>query len=457
MPCFTLELVRDADGWLLECYDGGGPRPIVEWDPGDDDSQPDLDDGTVAVSPDPGTPGVSFTCGNAPVDTDDVVSVFVPAVDAAGEPTCDVPLPVCVTLEGRLDFERPLLWTDNCTDAAGAPGVVLNGPGAVGCTVGSTSYAGGVACTMVPRDVLDPAQGCLYRLSASPGSCAITGRTMHPEQRPPHLVGRPTLSLCSTGDVELENIVAVTDAPGATAAHLAVAGNLSLRNRTVVDGDVLVGGDLSMRNQSLITGEAQVAGAADVEPPAQVSGGVSSATWPGDICTCGTSLVEVMDRAALWNDNARILADPVTAALIAGGALDIEDGEQLTLGSGDYYFTAVRLRTGAELRVAAGAHVRIYVAGPIELESGATVVVPPLVSRLDVTTDHVGPHHLVNRTDATLYLYAPAGFVNLRNSAELRGAITCAGALLENGGLLIREVGASEVSPDVAPTCQWSP
>jgi len=455
--CPLPELSMDEEAsWTLVC-DGDGDDPFLDYDDPGDDCEPDFSDTVIYGSETPETPSRSVDMGAPPDCCDDsALSLYLPVVDRFGNPTCEAgALPVCATLEGRSDFERPLRWADNCTDAGDNPGIVFNYPEeGPSCLPGQVTLSGGISCTMLPVNEVDPSAGCYYLLGAPVCSPAVTGRTMHPEDRPPYLVSKPGFAICATGDVDIENAVTVTDDMNIMAGHVAAGGDLAMRNASAIYGSVLVGEDLLLRNTALIGGSATVGGVVTMEHQSAVWSGVTAATWPGDICTCGRDLEPDMGFVATWNDNQRLTDEPTTAQYLAAGFLTVTNGGVVTLAGGDYYLTGLRLRNGSRLESEPGAHVRIYVAGPISIENASDLNFPPLGARLDIVSNYAGEHQLFNGSDNVLFLYAPNASLRLRNAGEMYGGVVAQSIYLENAGYLVRDVDETDDGL-VADSCQW--
>jgi hypothetical protein len=338
-------------------------------------------------------------------------------------------------------------------DASGQPGVMFNYPDApLMCSQGVVTQSGEAWCTMVPVDPFDPASGCYYQVG---GTCSITGRTMHPEDRPPYLVEPPGWAVCATGDVHIENCATVTDSTGVDAGHVAAGGDLTVRNAASIEGSVLVGDDLLMCNAASIAGDAHVGGSVSVGHHSSIGGTVSETPWPGDICTCGHDLDADFAFATEWNDNQRLYDDPEIARHLHDGALVVDHCATVTLPTGDYLLTGLELRHLGRLTAAPGAHVRLYVTGAVMIENHTRLDFPPAEgARLDIISSWTGTHRLVNASDSTIYIYSPRAHVCLRNAADLYGGLTAASVRLENAGHVVRLVEPTD-DPAMSLTCQW--
>lgn len=451
--CPVSSMTLGDNGWLLQCRDGRDELPLVEIDPGDTGWEPDLDDWTLASSGDPSTPGWSLDTGAAPPPDGAEASIFIPVVDEDGQPACSgAALPICVTAEARTSFARPLMWIDNCTSAADEDGVVFNHPdGGPTCEQGAVTYVGDLWCTMVRINPFDASLGCQYQIG---GAASITGRTMHPEDRPPYLVNEPRLAVCAANDVSLSNSATVTSSLEPLAGHVAAGGDLNLDNIARVEGSVIVGGDATLQNSSVVLGDAFVGGGVTTQNSSFVAGQITTQPWPTDPCTCGHDMAPDMQLAAVWNDNARLYADPATAHYMNAGAIVLTNSQVLTLRSGDYFLTGLSLSNTAKLAARPGANVRLWIAGPVSMGNQTDLDFPAAASRLAITSDFAGDHRLVNRTDSTFTLYAPRAATTLRNSAVLHGTLTASSLLIENAGALVRE-SSSNAELTAPPVCQW--
>ncbi len=271
--------------------------------------------------------------------------------------------------------------------------------------------------------------------------------------RPPYLLHDAAYAVCATGNVALSNTATVSSMPGPVAGHVAAGGSLSLINQSRVDGSVVVGHDLWLANTSSVSGDAFVAGTVTIEQQSSIDGSVVPTPWPGDVCTCGFEVSEAMDFFRSWNDDDRLAVDPALAGSYENGALTLDNGTRLELLGGDYFLTALTLRNRAVLAAAPGAHVRLYVAGPVMMENltdfGVRVVEG---SRLDIVSDYAGPDAVANNTDNAVRIYAPFASMAVLNSASLHGTITAADASLANSGYLVRISGSADRPP---LSCQW--
>ena len=67
--------VGGADGWVLECVNNGEDDPVIGFDPGDDDNEPDFSDTTIGISTDPRSPCRGVGLGVNPPEADDTFGV----------------------------------------------------------------------------------------------------------------------------------------------------------------------------------------------------------------------------------------------------------------------------------------------------------------------------------------------------------------------------------------------
>jgi len=392
--------------------------------------------------------------GSSPPSDCSSLALYVPAVDEAGNPACDsAALPICATGEGRTDLGDQLIWPDHCVDQFDQPGAVFNYPErGFACMRGATSYQGDYWCTMVAVDPENPAAGCYYKVG---GTCSVTGRTMHPELRPPFMHQWPGFAICANGDVTMSNSATSTDNASLSAGHVAAGGMLTLSNSALIEGSVVVGGDISMRNLSHIMGDATFGGTLVTEQRSTVVGALSNQPWPSELCTCGYDLASVMAAAGAINHNHRLTDDPAIAPSFVGGALALSGSTTIILRGGDYFLTGLELRNRAVLAAAPGEHVRLYVAGPVYMENQTDLSFPRADgSRLDIVSDYLGEHRLVNNSDSAILFYAPSSTVILRNSAILYGGVTAGAVVMENPGLVVRELQPG-MSGAVPAVCQW--
>ncbi len=195
---------------------------------------------------------------------------------------------------------------------------------------------------------------------------------------------------------------------------------VSLNNNTLVDGDVVLGDDgagnegvLTATGTPVITGEA----------------GVDVDRLPADpLGVVGGQYAELFSTYATHNDNAGL-----------GPVLDLNGSLTLSgkAGGANYYFTAITLRNGAVLNIDASAGpVHIFLAGPLEAKSGSAI--NNTFEPTDFAIFSNAPDSLVFKhgSDFKGLIYAPNAQVEMKNSADIYGAIWAETVFVHNSGKL---------------------
>ena len=93
----------------------------------------------------------------------------------------------------------------------------------------------------------------------------------------------------------------------------------------------------------------------------------------------------------------------------------------MVLTSGVYFFSSIILKNNADLTLAPGAEVTIYVDGDVELKNSSSVNVGGAPADLMIYSS--GDFVLKNSGDISAVFYSPDGTGDLRNSGEFFGSI----------------------------------
>lgn len=246
---------------------------------------------------------------------------------------------------------------------------------------------------------------------------------------------RPAITCAAFGDVlvdirsngavySYDHTVVSTPSPSDSTGEGDVISNqeVSLKNNTLVDGDVALGDDgagnegwLTVTGTPTITGDAGT----DVDR-----------LNPDPLGVIGGEYAALFSTYAIHNDNADAGLGPV---------LDLSD--PLTLpgkpGGAHYYFTAITLRNGAVLNIDATAGpVHIFLAGPLEAKNGSAInntFEPTDFAIFSNAADNLVFKH---GSDFKGLLYAPYAQVEMKNSADIYGAIWAQTVFAHNSGEL---------------------
>lgn len=191
-------------------------------------------------------------------------------------------------------------------------------------------------------------------------------------------------------------------------------------------GDVGSNGDIVVHNGAVIGGDVStsLAGGLSVHPGASVAGDTTSTAPPIDLPDIPQS---DFDAAAISNDNLTGMSgsysyDPVSNELISSGTV--------TLTSGTYYFSDMTLKNSAQLLLAPGANVTIYITGDIEIKNSAAVNTTGDPGDMLILSQ--GDMYLKNSGDIKAAFYAPDGSADLRNSGEFYGSIVANDIIAHN-------------------------
>ncbi len=194
-------------------------------------------------------------------------------------------------------------------------------------------------------------------------------------------------------------------------------------------GDLGSNGTIIVHNGADIGGDVQtsLAGGLSIMDISSVAGDTSS-TAPE------AHLDPIPESDYFWaetnNDNLGGISgtysyDPATHALISDGTMTLTDGV--------YYFSDITLRNSAQLLVAPGADVTIYVTGDIEMKNSASVNTTGDPGDLIIYSQ--GDIVLKNSGDIKAVFYNPEGSADLRNSGEFYGSIVARDIIAHNSSL----------------------
>lgn len=186
-------------------------------------------------------------------------------------------------------------------------------------------------------------------------------------------------------------------------------------------------GHVHSKTGILLEGSARVNGNASSEEPlgsikekgqAQITGTQSTSVTP-----IAAPVVDgLVDTAAITNDNATI---PPTAkgksAIAPDGSLTLAANDSVTLSSGVYFFTAIKLAGGSEVKITGTA--RIFVSGTIDVAGSAKINAGESAGKLLVVTKTTATVRIASEVKMSVALVAPKASVTLVGSTEIRGAI----------------------------------
>jgi hypothetical protein len=265
-------------------------------------------------------------------------------------------------------------------------------------------------------------------------------------------------ALCAFGSVLMENYVAVVGYDreeqvktndGDVAAH----GDVTMRNNSFIAGDVVAGGNLSMKNNTDIYGDVYVAGEMTLKHQAKVHGQIHELGSPPEPCECGYDLDAVLAYRAEKNDNSILEADPSVSPYLSSGILKVEHNDSVTLPGGIFYLDSIILKNNAQLYIAEGARVELYVVHDFTISNHAGLSNAPLRAEdllvvLGTDTDLGDRLEIHNNTDLGIMLYAPRADLVYPNNAHLYGSIVIRDLHEENhGGIMVYDSLTSDPPP----------
>ena len=214
-------------------------------------------------------------------------------------------------------------------------------------------------------------------------------------------------------------------------AQVLSRGDLEMRNNSSVLGYVVVWGDLSMRNNSYITADALVGGTIELANNAWIGGDQILLGEEPPPCGGDYDVSQSLELAASYNDNDVLQGDPDIACYLEDdGGMVVDRNSTLTLPGGTYYLSYLEVENNAEVMVAEGAEVHLFVSGSISFRNNSSIHNGPehpehLVIVSGADSESGGEVIIRNNADLGLFLYAPYANIVLKNNAEIYGGIVC--------------------------------
>lgn len=190
-------------------------------------------------------------------------------------------------------------------------------------------------------------------------------------------------------------------------------------NTTVLDenGDIGSNGSVVIANAADIGGDVSTAteGALSINVGATITGDTTSTAPESDFPSI---TADQFNEAEANNSNLTGLSgsysyNSVNQSFISSGSV--------TFTTGVYYFESFILKNSAELIIPAGDEVIIYVNGDIEVKNSGDI--NPYGDPGDLQFLSSGDVVLKNSSEFTGIVYAPDGEIDLRNSADVYGAV----------------------------------
>jgi len=161
------------------------------------------------------------------------------------------------------------------------------------------------------------------------------------------------------------------------------------------------------------------------------------------------SLAQAFAAIATTNNNATAVP-PITSPHYA---LQVNNGDTVTLSSGSYYVGNVSLKQGATLNIQAHTGpVTLYLTGSFIANEGATININGTSPDFIIYSNSDDPITLRHNGDFRGVIYAPLADVEIKNSADFEGLAWGAFVDVKNGGAVYIDQAAMDLflSSDVA-------
>ncbi len=196
--------------------------------------------------------------------------------------------------------------------------------------------------------------------------------------------------------------------------------------RLVEAGDVGSNGLITVHNGAYIGGDVASAtlGGTDVNGGATVTGTISDTAPERDVPEVPQS---EFDWAETVNDAGTGMSGSYTYDAGTGA---LESTGTVTLNSGVYYFSSIILKNSAELVLAPGAEVTIYITGDIEMKNSSAMNEGGEPGDLLIYSQ--GDFVLKNSGGMSAVFYSPNGSADLRNSGDFYGSIVANDIIAHN-------------------------
>ncbi|MBW2153164.1 MAG: pilus assembly PilX N-terminal domain-containing protein [Deltaproteobacteria bacterium] len=226
-----------------------------------------------------------------------------------------------------------------------------------------------------------------------------------------------------------------TPADSTGEADMGSNGHIEIKDNAYIDGDVARGEDLAgntatieKKTGAIVTGSEVLVDRIDPDPLGAV-GGEYAAKFTNY-------------RAS--NDNN--LASPA----IIGTEIDLGNGDTMTLygkaGGANYYITKMELGNGATLNIdTSSGPVNIFLHGKLEAKNGAIINLNGAPKEFRVYSDHTDSIEFKNSSAFRGLIYAPYAKVEIKNSADVYGAIWSKETEIKNSGDIYFDTSVKDV------------
>jgi len=121
----------------------------------------------------------------------------------------------------------------------------------------------------------------------------------------------------------------------------------------------------------------------------------------------------------------------------AGVGTTISTKGSITLTAGDYYFTSITLKNGADLTIDTSAGpVNIFLTGGIDFKNGSTIDVTGSPTDFSIYSNSTSKIDFKHSSEFEGFVYAPFADIDIKNSASVYGAIWGSSVDIKNSGTL---------------------
>ena len=144
------------------------------------------------------------------------------------------------------------------------------------------------------------------------------------------------------------------------------------------------------------------------------------------------------------NNNNLTGINPISMYNSTTHKLEVPNSGKVTLTAGDYYFSEVELKNNAELEInASGGEVRIFLTGPFNTKNSSVVNVIGNSTDFSVFSNSTDKIDFKHGSEFKGFVYAPYADIDIKNSADVYGAIWGGNVDIKNSGTLYFDTAIS--------------
>ena len=193
-------------------------------------------------------------------------------------------------------------------------------------------------------------------------------------------------------------------------------GDIGSNEEISIKDNVTVGGDLTTATGGTI----------QVTSPASYTGDTSTTADPQSL-----DLVSDDDYAYAQANNSAPAGFIGTGYSYSSGNLEIQDNKTLTLNSGTYYFKKLHLKNQAQIQLAPGANVKIFIVGDLLIEDQGKLNITGVPSQCAIFTK--GTYvDFKNGSTIKATVYAPNCDFMHQNTSDIYGAVIAKSVEIKN-------------------------